>query len=163
MWNFWFITIVFGLSAFASQVAYAQDEIKTPPPISGRSLTKEKILPADVLARAQLLRNELELIRFEMGKPKNHQPEIPVTKAAPREVFFQGITLFRKTNRLSFELTRTRGKEPITPSGSTLRPYHVWVGVDWALKRVLVAKRKLEITGRCKEEPQPKSTTPTQV
>ena len=162
MWRICFTTFVFGMSAFASQLAHA-DEPKTPAPVSGRSVTVEEILPADVLARVQLLRDELELIRFEMGKPENQQSEISVTNAAPREVFFQGITLFRKTNRLSFELTRTGGEEPENPPVAILRPYHVWIVVDRALKRVLIVKRRLGIRDKCEEKAQLESTTPTQV
>ncbi len=52
-----------------------------------------QIAPADVFVRVALLRSELDLIRFEMGKPRDDRPELPVSDAAPREVFFQALTL----------------------------------------------------------------------
>ncbi len=52
-----------------------------------------QIAPADVFVHVALLRSELDLIRSEMGKPRDDRPELPVSDAAPREVFFQALTL----------------------------------------------------------------------
>lgn len=65
-----------------ASTVYGQDDPNTLDPVSGRSLSLEKVIPADVLARVELLREELELIRFEMGQPKEQQPEITVTNVA---------------------------------------------------------------------------------
>jgi hypothetical protein len=142
----------------------AQERIQTPEPISGRSSNDaEEVLPADVLARAHLIRAELELIRFEMGKPKNQQREIGVTGASPREVFFQALTLFRKADRLSFDQARKRGKEPKTIRAADIRPYHVWHALDRALQQVLIVKKKIGIREEVKEVLQDERTTPSQV
>ncbi len=53
-----------------SRVGSSQ-ELSTPPPVSGRRLSDAaSILPADVLARVELLRDDLDLIRLFMGKPE---------------------------------------------------------------------------------------------
>lgn len=102
------------------------------------------IRPPDVFVHVALVRAELELIRFEMGKPENRQPKIAVQGAAPREVFFQGLTLFRKADRLCFEQTRQRTTEPLTPAGQ-IRPPQVYAVVDTVLERIRLVKKQLGI------------------
>ena len=71
-------------------------------------LREEKILPeilaitpSYVFVEVSLLRDELELLRVEMGRSKSDQGEIEVTNAVPCEVHFQARTLFDKANVLS--------------------------------------------------------------
>ncbi len=122
----------------------------------------QEIEPPDVFVRIALLRSELELIRYEMGKPQNHQPEIEVTNAAPREVFFQALTLFRKADRLCFEQIRERVPLPETSTGE-IRPPHVFAVVDAALGRVRRVKAKLGIGEQSQEMPRDATKTPTHV
>ena len=51
------LCILAGLLLTLSATAYAQFVPGTPPPVSGHLLTEEGIVPADVLARVQLLRD----------------------------------------------------------------------------------------------------------
>jgi len=134
-----------------------------PPPVSGRAATRAALLPADVLARALLLADELEAVRFEMGKPKNTQRPIGVEGAAPREVYFQALTAWRKSNRLCFELTRTQVDEPAHQAADKVRPADVWAMVNHALKRIYRVKRELGIETVAREQIRPKSITPTDV
>ena len=115
-----------------------------------------KIGPPDVFVRVGLVRDELELIRFAMGQPKNEQPEFGVKGAAPREVYFQTLTLFRKSERLSFEHTREHSVEPVLPKGD-IEPADVYEVVDAALERVRSVKRKLGI----KKQSAPAKPDPT--
>lgn len=144
-------------------ITYAQVVPTTPRPVSGRLLTVEKITAADVLARVELLRDDLELIRFEMGQPKDQRTEIIVTEVIPRQVIFQAMTLFRKANQLHFELTGGSGSELRTNLPRGVRPLHVWLVVDVAYRRILVVKRKLGITKPSEEKRQDPSITPTEV
>lgn len=64
------------------------------------------IEPPDVYAEVDLTRRELEELRWYMGRPKNMLPDMKVEAAAPREVYFQAITLLGKTDRLAFEQLR---------------------------------------------------------
>lgn len=58
-------------------------------------------MPGDVLARVQLLRDSLELIRFEMGKPVASQVHPIVTHVQSHEAYFQALTLFLKADHLA--------------------------------------------------------------
>jgi hypothetical protein len=96
---------------------------------------RQDIEPPDVYVDTLLVRAELELIRLEMGRPKDTRREIGVANAAPREVFFQALTLFHKANRLSFELTRERAELPEKPIG-TIRLVHVRDVLEAVLERL---------------------------
>ena len=99
----------------------------------------------DVFAHVALVQAELELIRFEMGKPKNKQSAIVVKGAEPREAFFQALTLLRKANRLNFEYRREYGTIPDTPKGP-ISAADVYALVDAALERIRLVKSTLGIT-----------------
>ena len=64
----------------------------------------KEIEPPDVYQNTLVIRAELEEIRNFMGRPIEWRPEIKVHGAQPREVFFQAITLWVKTNRLCREV-----------------------------------------------------------
>jgi len=83
----------------------AQSWLLSPPPISGRTVERDSIQPADVLARVQLFHQQLESIRIEMGKPQDTRQMHLATNARPHEVYFQALTLYIKADRLALELT----------------------------------------------------------
>ena len=134
---------------------------ETLPPISENPLSVTGIISADVLARTELLRQELELIRFEMGKPKDSWTGGLATNAHPHEVYFQALTLFLKANRLSLEMTGSTGVQPEIMAASAIRPFHVWTMVNAAYDRILAVKRELGITISIAEQPRDAATTPT--
>jgi len=144
-------------------ISFSSRDPTTPNPVSGQALSIETIIPADVLARVELLRAELEVIRFEMGQPKEQRPGITVTDVASREVIFQTFTLFRKANQLSFELTgHMRPELPITLP-QNIRPLHVWRIVDAAYKCIILGKRSLGLTNHIEETRQGESVTSSDV
>lgn len=158
------IILIMNFHVSADDLNTTRHTITTPPPISGRAATAvEDILPADVLARVKLVQDELELIRYELGKPKNIQPELNVTDAAPREVYYQALTMFQKANRLAFEHTGITNKSPITPPVDSIRPAHVWHNANQVLKRVLLVKESIGVTKESQEKIQDEATTPTDV
>ncbi len=122
----------------------------------------QEITPPHVFARVELLRANLEAIRFEMGRPANTQPEIDVTHVAPREVFFQALTLFRKADRLCFEQTREHAPVPEVPSGD-IRPSHVFSVVSASLDRIARIQRAIGISGETTEPERDETKTPTDV
>lgn len=134
-------TYIFGfLLFFTSQLS-----IVTTAEANGQTgKTLQSMQPADVFLHVALVRDELELIRFEMGRPSDHLPQMVVSNAASREVFFQALTLFHKANRLAFEQTRKRMDAPEIPQGEIL-PDHVWQVVDAALQRIQRVKSELGI------------------
>ncbi len=134
-----------------------------PEPVSGRAASPEGILPADVLARVELLRKEVGAIRFEMGKPRRSSPPRAASRATSHEVYFQAITLFLKADRLALELAGSTGVLPEGVSPLGIRPYHVWTIVNAAYLQIQSVKQELGIQESFAEQPQDPSTTPTDV
>ncbi len=121
-----------------------------------------QVAPPDVFVRVALLRSELDLIRYEMGKPRDDRPELPVSDAAPREVFFQALTLVRKADRLAFEQLRERTPLPEPPIGE-IRPADVLAVVDNAFARVRRVKEALGIANQGRDIPRDSTKRPTDV
>ena len=143
-------------------VTHAQAFPEPVEPVSGRTVSLVGILPADVLARTVLLRDELEVIRFEMGKPKDSWSGGFADNASPHEVYFQAMNLFLKANRLSLELVGSMGSQPQSMAASNIHPFHVWLMVDAAYQRILAVKRELGLSESISERLQPTSTTMTE-
>lgn len=123
----------------------------------------EGLSPSDVLVRVNQVQGELELIRFEMGKPKVGKAHVSVTHAMPREAYFQAITLLEKTDRLAFEQTGELGDEWTKIHPENIRPKHVWKMVNAALHRVREAKEMLGITKSAVKVPSRSDATLTDV
>lgn len=68
-----------------------------------------------------------------------------VQNAEPREVFYQAINLFEKSNQLAFDQIRVRNERPNTPKGQ-IQPSDVYNVVDQALARIGEVKAELNIT-----------------
>jgi len=136
--------------------------VATPPPVSGHELSMESITPADVFARVQLVRKELDDLRFEMGKPKSFEIGLLVEGATPHEVFFQAKTLDQKVVRLMKELIEET--EPLRTENDPgdIRPFHVWKVIDAALRRILTLKQQLGLPLTNSEAMADPETTPTQ-
>lgn len=158
------LTVALVLSSAGAQRALAASiEDATPPPVSGRRLSApETILPADVLARIQLLRQNLDLLRSYMGKPEPASPLMRVEGARPMEVYSQALNLQLRANRLAFERVRVVRRESVPVSGEA-RPSDVFAVVDASLASLLLVKRHLGIDDAVAEEIQPESTTPSEV
>ncbi len=120
------------------------------------------VTPPEVYARLMFLQSELDHIRFEMGKPKPIKGGIEVTQVAPREVYFQAVTLFKKSNRLSFEHTREIAEALPQPDG-TIGPADVMAATESSLARISHVKIHLEITQSSAQPAPDKSKTPTDV
>ena len=136
--------------------------LNDPEPVSGHPVSLEGITPADVLARVQLLRDTLELIRFEMGKPMAAQSDSIVTNVHPHEIYFQALTLFLKSDRLALELTGSTGIPPEPVSLSALAPLQIWKMVNAAYHRVLAIKEELALKDHVAERPKDSSTSLTE-
>ncbi len=134
-----------------------------PSPASGHSETIEGIKPSDVLARIHLFQADLELIRYEMGKPKEIRATRFATKAQWHEVYFQALTLFIKADRLALELTGSTGIRPPGVSLLKVKPFHVWQMINAAYARIAFVKEELTITQTSKEHPQESLTDPTEI
>lgn len=121
-----------------------------------------EITPPDVFVHVQLFRAELELVRVEMGRAKSALPAITVLNAAPREVFFQALTLSRKADQLAFEQLRQRSEAPVSPEGEP-QPKDVFGAVDHALKSLRAVKRDLNCTEQAQAIERDDRKTPSDV
>lgn len=113
-------------------------------PSTANGLEGQDTAAGDLLAQVNLFQQELEAVRFEMGKPIWNGHGLGVTNATPREVYHQVLTLLEKTDRLYFELTHRR------PTGSPLMLGNVTsqdLGqvIDSALARIRAINRHLNI------------------
>ena len=151
------------VSAAPERAVAASIEDATPPPASGRRLSApETILSADVLARIELLRGNVELLRRFMGRSKSPPPLLRVERARPMEVYSQAQNLQLRANRLAFEQVRVVRSDSVPVTGEA-RPSEVFAVVDSALASLLVVKRHLGIDDVVAEAIQPESTTPSEV
>ncbi len=121
-----------------------------------------EILPSEVYVQVSKVRAELELLRIHMGKPKANPSALVVRNAAPREVFYQAMTLFDKSDQFSFDQIRARGERPDTPENS-IRPGDVFNVVNQVLARIREVKVKLNITTSIENSEHDPSRTPTDV
>ncbi len=126
---------------------------------AAHAVGSREIGPPDVYRLTQTLRDELELVRREMGKSLVPHPAGRVSRVAPREVYFQALTLFTKVNRLSFELMRETAPEFEPPTGE-IRPAQVYAVVEKALEQLRRIKQKLGISEVAPEGPRNKDMTP---
>jgi hypothetical protein len=63
-------------------------------------LAQREVEAADINITVVQLREDLELIRAATDAPINERPPVQVTNAAPRDVYFQALTLRSKAERL---------------------------------------------------------------
>lgn len=137
--------------------------VAIPPPVSGRSLSDpESILPADVLARVELVRANVELLRRFMGRPEAPAALLRVEGAQPHESESQARNLQVRANRLAFERLRISRREPVHKIGKT-RPADMFGAIDEALEAVLLVKQDFGIETAVAEEPRPETTTASEV
>lgn len=133
-----------------------------PRPVSQHPITLEGITAADVRARVGLLRETVEFIRFEMGRPKVSQFDAIVTDVHPHEAYFQALTLFLKSDRLALELTGSTGIPPEPTELSTVTPFHIWEMVNAAYHRLEAVKEELALRERTSERMENSSTSLTE-
>ncbi len=147
----------------SAQIGDTAVEHLTPPPISGRSLAEpETILASDVLARVELVRANVELIRKYMGLAVPSAPVLQVSAARPRETYSQALNLERRANLLAFEHVRALLKAS-QPLHRNVRTYDVFQLVDGVLVAVLAVKADMDIQVAVAEKLQSPDTVPADV
>lgn len=118
--------------------------------------------PTEVYLQVLQVETEIDLIRLEMGVAKVDKSEIAVAGVQPREVYFQALTLFEKTNRLLFEQLR-ENEEPPNRLSTAIAPEDVLNIVNRTLELLLRVKRSFGIEETVAVVPPKKTQTPTDV
>jgi hypothetical protein len=120
------------------------------------------ITPPDVYARVQGLLEVVAQIRFLMGKSPAHPVSFEVSNASPREVYYQAFTLLKKTNRLSFEITRSQDPLPKMPR-EKLQPGHVLQLVQKSIEKLQLISEHLGVPEKIETKQIDPSKTPSDV
>lgn len=121
-----------------------------------------KVTPTDVYAKLQSIANELNSIEQAMGKNKNKRVFITVKDASPREVYFEAEALYKKANRLAFEVTGSYQKKSLV-APEQLSPSDVMKLVEAAHQRLLLVQKRLDITETTTVNNNTGTKTPTDV
>ena len=112
--------------------------------VGADSLPADEITPADVYRHVVKVAGEVELLRMEMGKPEHRPGMLQINGAAPRDVYFQAITMLRRTDQLCFEQMRQRVPLPDAPEGE-ITPAATLQIIQLVLGRIAGLKQRLEI------------------
>ncbi|MFQ5715699.1 MAG: hypothetical protein ACE5GQ_01200 [Nitrospinales bacterium] len=128
-------------------------------PAYGEKKEAQEIAPPDVFARVARVRDEIELVRREMGKPKLERPNMHVRHASVRDVFFESLLLYRKVSELCLELTGRHSVLPAFPE-TDVHFSEVLIVFHSAWSSLQTIKKKLGITERIVEpKREPERTT----
>ena len=153
------LALFFGFSANASSV----DEIHDSSSEIVHAGNQQAIAPSDVLDKVNTYSNLLENIRLELGKPEVTPLTLHVSDVSPREVYFQALVLFRKSDRLAFEWSNTRKNAPLSVPTKFITPLHVQKMVVAALDRLRVVGSEFGVRlNKTGQRPNP-NTQPTDV
>ena len=88
---------------------------------------QEPVGTPDVHLLARTIQQEIEVIRWQMGRPLETRPPMPVAEVAIRVNFRQALTLWQKVNQLGIELVGGGETPPIViqPRGAGYGPAQV--------------------------------------
>lgn len=87
---------------------------------------------------------DLERLRRFMGAPRASALDIGIRDALPRDLYFQTLTLWEQTDRLSFEILRTRAKPLPAPAGA-IGPQDILGRIQDAHQQLRQIMRQLQI------------------
>jgi hypothetical protein len=134
------------------------------PSFSSAKNTKKStgITPTDNYNEVERILAELEILRQYMGKPKNNQKPMIVQHATPQQVYFQALTLYKKSERLGFEQIARHSTAPTLPEGK-ITPSDVYALITAGLERITAIKHGLDITESAKKITLVKNKTPSDV
>lgn len=105
----------------------------------------DPIEPKHVYALSRLVRQEVEAIRYIMGCPKTRGAALKVAGAAPREVYYQAVSLYNKTTRLHYNLLSTSRNDLPEPPAE-IRPANVWGILILILDQLREIKKEYRVT-----------------
>lgn len=115
------------------------------PYTAGAEDTCDNKAAADIYARVELVRAELDLIRREVGKPYPGMLDLEVTGAKTQGVYYQVNTLLKKVRQLETESTFEFVRAPAPLPISQIDTAAILGELDETLLRVRNVKKLLEI------------------
>jgi len=118
--------------------------------------------PYHAYALATLVKQELETLRYAMGKPAAEDILFVVENAEPREVYFQANSLAKKMDRLYFELTFTKSTDLIERP-KKLTPGAVWQQLHYVLIKIRELKQRYQISEKKELPPLDRGKRPSDV
>lgn len=120
------------------------------------------VTSAEVLARVENLRKNLELIRLAMGRPAPAKPTLRVNNAQPAEVYSQARNLEQLAFGFAFEKIR-RYQSPSPLLYGTVKPGDVLAIFDNALESILAVGASMGIEPNTAETHQGGEADPSDV
>lgn len=107
----------------------------------------EDIKPAHCFAHATRVLGEIDRIRKEMGRAEDGRPAPEIVGAAPREVYFEALAFWHRTERLAAEVGArpARATPPPAPALTDVRPGHVLRVIEAAEGRLADVRELLGI------------------
>ena len=121
-------------------------------------MADDEITPAHVFARMTRVLDVVELLRLELGRPRDLRRNLRVENAAPREVFFEARAMLHKAHRLHQELTgggQTGQTAGLAGELASAVPAEVMVLVDRTLELLDAIRLRLGVTEPLSEQPTP--------
>jgi hypothetical protein len=117
--------------------------------LPGSGLSAQDITPPDVDLLVRTIAQELEVLRWHMGRPAEVRAPIPVEDVAIRENFRQAMTLWQKVNQLGIEVVGGGEAPPIVrpPRGGSYGPEHVHAVLGGAMERLQEIREGVGIVG----------------
>ena len=99
---------------------------------------QDPITPPEVHQLARTIQEEIEVIRWHMGRPLEERPTLRVEGVAIRENFGLAMNLWRKVNQLAIEMVGGGEVPPVVmvPPGGEYGPEHVYEVLDGVLDRL---------------------------
>ena len=111
---------------------------------------QEPVTTPDVHLLARTIQEEIEIVRWQMGRPLETRSPIPVAEVAIRVNFRQAMTLWRKVNQLGVELVGGGETPPIVtlPRGAEYGPAQVQQVLSSVFDRLQEIRDGAGIVGR---------------
>ena len=117
--------------------------------LPGSGLSAQDIGPPDVDLLIRSIAQELEVLRWHMGRPPELRAPIPVQDVAIRENFRQAMTLWQKVNQLGIEMVGGGEAPPVVrpPRDGSYGPEHVHAVLTGAMDRLQEIREGVGIVG----------------
>lgn len=119
------------------------------PPSGPAALAAQEIRTPEVDLLARTIVQEVEVLRWHMGRPLETRSPIPVDGVAIRENFRQAMTLWSKVNQLGIELVGGGESPPAIrlPRSADYGPEHVHAVLTSAAERLAEIREGVGIVG----------------